>query len=215
VLLIPLVPSGGRSNLWRGVPPFPGILGQLIRKDLRQLLSTLDFWLAALLSAAFLQYRFLAHDVPQEAETVASLLVVLALSTATQNFFALDGFQGLLRYHLLPVRGWQVLVAKTASWLAVVLVLTLPLSWRVGFSAALAAVPFGCWSSVSHPRLQHRWRFAGSPEAWSSVGLVLAVLSTGIAVFRIGAYWALPAVLASLVSIGISGRRFDRRPAIR
>jgi hypothetical protein len=215
LLLIPLVPQGGRSNLWRGVPRFPSVFGQLIRKDLRQLLSMLDFWLAALLSGAFLQYRLLAHDVPPEAETALSLLVVLALSTATQTLFALDGFQGLVRYHLLPVRGWQVLVAKAVAWLAVVLVLTATLSWRVGVSAALAALPFGCWSSVSHPRLQHRWRFAGSPAGWSSVGLVLAVLSTGVGVFRISAWWAIPAAVASLVSIGISGRRFDRQPAIR
>jgi hypothetical protein len=214
-VLIPLVPQGGRSNLWRVVPRFPGILGQFIRKDLRQLLSTLDFWLAGFLSGAFLVYRLLARDVPPEAKTAFSLLVVLALSTATQTFFALDGFQGLVRYHLLPVRGWQVLVAKALAWLAVVLVLTATLSSRVGISAALAVLPFGCWAAVSHRKLQRRWRFAGCPTAWSSVALVLALLSTGVAVFRISIWWAIPAAVASVISIGISGRRFDRQPAIR
>ena len=213
--LIPLVPQAGRSGLWRVVPRFPSIFGQLIRKDLRQLLSMLDFWLAALLSGAFLSHRLLAHYVPPEAKAALSLLVVVALSTATQTFFALDGVQGLVRYHLLPVHGWQVLAAKAVAWLAVVLVLTAPLSWRVGISAALAAVPFGCYSSVSQPRFQHRWRFAGSPTIWSSVGLVLAVLSTGVAVFRVGGWWVIPAGVASILSIGIFGERFDREPAIR
>ena len=79
LLLIPLLPLGSRSKFWYGVPRFPGVFGQLIRKDLRQILSTLDFWLAALFSGAFLQYRLLVRDVPPEAETVLSLLVVLAL----------------------------------------------------------------------------------------------------------------------------------------
>ena len=213
--LTPLVPQTGQSSLWRVVPRFPSILGQLIRKDLRQLLSMLDFWLAALLSGAFLTYRLLAHNVPPEAKTIFSLLVVVALSTATQTFFALDGVKGLIRYHLLPVRGWEVLVAKVVAWLTVVLVLTAPLSWRVGVSAALAAVPFGCWSSVSDPSFQHRWRFAGSPALWSSVGLVLATLSTGVAVFRVSGWWVIPAAVASLMSLGIFGGRFDQEPAIR
>jgi hypothetical protein len=215
VLLVPLVPTSGRNNLWRRVPRFPGIFGQLIRKNMRQLLSMLDFWLAALLSIAFLLYRLLGHNVAPEARTAFSLLVVLALSTASQTFFALDGFQGLVRYHLLPVSGWQVLVAKAAAWMMVVLVLTTPLSLPVGLSAAFAAIPIGCWSSVSHPRLQHRWRFAASPAVMSSVALVLFVLSTGVAVFRISVGWAVPALLASLLSIAISGKRFDGQPIFR
>lgn len=215
VLLIPLVSLRGRNNLWRRVPRFPGVSGQLIRKNLRQLLSRLDFWLAALLSIAFLQYRLLSHNVAPEAKTAFSLLVVLALSTTSQTLFALDGFQGLVRYHLLPVTGWQVLVAKASAWMMVVIVLTTPLSWPVGLSAALAAVPFGCWASVSQPRLQQRWRFAASPAVLSSVALVLSVLSTGVAVFRISVGWAVPAVLASLLSIAVSGKRFDGRPTFR
>ncbi|HKV81419.1 MAG TPA: hypothetical protein VJP02_24945 [Candidatus Sulfotelmatobacter sp.] len=215
LMLISLVPPGGRSNVWRVVPRFPGTLGQLVRKDLRQILSTLDFWLAGFLSCAFLLYRLLAGDVPTEAKTVFSLLVVLALSSVAQTFFALDGLQGLIRYQVLPVRGWQVLVAKALAWLTIVLVLTAPLSSRVGLSAALAVLPFGCWATVSHRNSQRRWRFASCPTLWSSVAVVVALLSTGVAVFRISIWWAIPAVVASLISIVISGRHFDRHPSIR
>jgi hypothetical protein len=49
----------------------------------------------------------------------------------------------------------------------------------------------------------------------SSVALVLFVLSTGVAVFRISVGWAVPALLASLLSIAISGKRFDGQPIFR
>ena len=43
--------------MWRRVPPIPGPLGQLIRKNLREILSTLDFYCAAILSLSVLLWR--------------------------------------------------------------------------------------------------------------------------------------------------------------
>jgi hypothetical protein len=204
------VPQRGRSRIWLLVPRMPGLLGELIRKDLRQLLATLDVWLAAVLASIFLLYRLFAHEVSTEAQTIFALLIVVALSTASQTLFALDGPQGIVRYHVLPVRGWQVLAAKAASWLGLVLLLTAPVSLLVGISAALGALPFGFWTSVNHRSSQRRWRFTASPTPWVGIASVVATLCTGVAVYRISLLWAIPAVVAGLVSLGFSGWRFDR-----
>ena len=62
-----LLPRSSRGGLWRLVPSFPSSVGQLLRKDLRQILYTLDFWVAAVLSAIFTVARFLGADLPGEA----------------------------------------------------------------------------------------------------------------------------------------------------
>jgi hypothetical protein len=208
-LLAPFAPQGGRSSVWKAVPRFPTVIGQFVRKDIRQMLSTLDFWLAAFLSGAFSIYRLLGRDVPAEAATMFSLLVVLALSTVTQTLFALDGNHGRTRYHLMPLAGSQVIAAKATAWLCVLAVLTAPLSLPVGVAAGLVTLAFGCFASVKDGRSRRRWRFASSPAPWNSVGLVIALLVVGVAVFRESRWWmALPAV-AAVVAVGLSGRRFD------
>ena len=40
------------AAMWRSVPHFPGPLDQLMRKNLREMLTTLDFYCALLLSVA-------------------------------------------------------------------------------------------------------------------------------------------------------------------
>ena len=40
-------PAPAASGMWRRVPEFPGPLNQLVRKNLREILSTLDFYCAA------------------------------------------------------------------------------------------------------------------------------------------------------------------------
>src|ERR1019366_5538370 len=46
-------------------------------------------------------------------------------------------------YRLLPVRGWHLLLAKDAAFLAVVIALTLPLAVFPGIGAALVALAVG------------------------------------------------------------------------
>ena len=55
--LLSHVPAPGHLTMWRSVPGFPGPLNQLVRKNLREILSTLDFYCALLLSLAVLGWR--------------------------------------------------------------------------------------------------------------------------------------------------------------
>ncbi len=90
-----------------------------------------------------LAYRVFGPALPPEAFMAMTVLVVGAMSSYAQCLFGLDGEGGLSRYRLLPVRGWQLLLAKDAAFLAVVIPLTLPLAvlpesarrwwrWRLG-----------------------------------------------------------------------------------
>src|ERR1700683_2280215 len=63
--LLPSLPAA-RRGMWRRVPPFPGPLNHLIRKNLRETLSTLDFWCSAVVSAVSLGFRT-AGLLPAEA----------------------------------------------------------------------------------------------------------------------------------------------------
>src|SRR4029077_15129126 len=114
-------------------------LNQLMRKNLREILSTLDFYCALILSMAVLLFRILVPGLPREALLAVAALVVSAMSSYAQCLFGLDGEGGLSRYRLLPVRGWRLLLAKDASFLAVVIPLTLPLAPLAGLGGALVA----------------------------------------------------------------------------
>jgi hypothetical protein len=78
------------------LPRFPGPLNHLIRKNLRETLSTLDFWCGALISLVCLVFR-IAGRLPADAFLLMTMLVALALSTYTQTLFGLDGEGGMTR----------------------------------------------------------------------------------------------------------------------
>ena len=174
----------GKAIFWRRVPAFPGVVGQLIRKNVREILSTLDFYVALLLSLAGLVYRFAGLHLAGEAFRDLSLLVALAVCTYTQSLFGLDGDGGLARYRLLPLRGWQILLAKDLAFLAVTLLLLLPLDPVSGIAGAMMALAVGHSASVNQHKEQTRWRFSGGVSlsysffqvgamaaAWGAVGL--------------------------------------------
>ncbi|MEO8025995.1 MAG: hypothetical protein ABI823_05960 [Bryobacteraceae bacterium] len=148
-------------QLLRYVPQVPGPLGGLIRKNLRQQLSLLDPYLALVLSIGGGIYRFTSPNVDPAAPVILGLLVALALSTYTQSLFGLDGAAGMTRYRLLPLRGWQILLAKDVAFLVLLIVLVVPLSPLPGITFGLAALAFGHHSSVFLRIPQRRWRFAG------------------------------------------------------
>jgi hypothetical protein len=216
VLLIPAlgvilswVPMGTGRSFRHVVPPFPGILGHLIRKDVREILSTLDFWAALALSGSCMFYRIFVHELPSDALMVFSILVVLALSSWSQSCFGLDGPEGLVRYRLLPVRGWQILAAKAAAFLLVVTLLALPLSLPTAWAAAFVALAVGNGASM---RLspQKRWRFSSGSGAWDSVVQIVGLVAAGAAAFRVSTLVLVPCVLLFATSSYWFGRRlFD------
>ena len=63
------------------------------------------------------------------------------------------------RYRMMPLRGWQILIAKDAAFLTIAVVLALPLSIpgaiRLGAFIALAV---GHRTSIESPRRRLRWR---------------------------------------------------------
>ncbi|MBZ5618878.1 MAG: hypothetical protein LAQ69_09175 [Acidobacteriia bacterium] len=202
------------QSLWRLVPNFPGPLNQLIRKNLREMLSTLDFYCALILSLLVLVYRLLGPPLPPEAFLAITVLVVLALSSYAQCLFGLDGAGGLGRYRLLPLGGWQILAAKDAAFLLVAIPLTLPLSPLAGTGAAMVALALGHEPTVHLPRAQTRWRF--STGAAMVFGLVQAAL---MAMAASGIFFSSPLVLlvcvaAWLISLWHYGREMDRAPIV-
>jgi hypothetical protein len=180
-----LRPSHG---MWRGVPGFPGPLNQLIRKNIREMLSTLDFYCALLLSLSAIVYRALGREVPREAYLAITVLVVLALSSYAQCLFGLDGEGGLSRYRLLPLRGWQILAAKDAAFLLITLPLTCALAPLAGMGAALVALALGHVTSVQEPRTQLRWRFSTGSSLMMGFGQAILMAMAAWNIFS-GAWW--------------------------
>lgn len=196
-------------DLLRYVPRFPGRLGGLVRKDLRELLSLLDPYAALLIAAGGAAYRvFAAHPDP-DAFAITGLLVALTLSTYAQSLFGLDLGSGMTRYHLLPLRGWEALAAKDAAFLGVLLVLLLPLDPGPGLTFGFAALALGHHSSVLLELPQQRWRFTGGRML--PVGALQAVggMALGFAEHQRGPFVLAAAAALYGASLWYYGRRWD------
>ncbi|HTT60417.1 MAG TPA: hypothetical protein VMG35_01200 [Bryobacteraceae bacterium] len=197
------------ADLLLDLPQFPGRMGGLVRKDIREMLCQLDPYAAAMLSLGGGAYRvFAAHPDPAAASILA-LLVALAMSTCAQSLFGLDVESGVTRYHLLPVNGWQILLAKGVAFLSILFVLLLPLDPWPGLTFALVALAFGHHSSVLLEQPQQRWRFAhgslpfGALQTACGMGLGFVEYQRGPAVLALAA-------AAYLASAYYYGRRWER-----
>jgi hypothetical protein len=207
--LAPALPLVPRKGAWHRIPNFPGPLNQLIRKNLRELLSTLDFYCALILSVAVLASRLAGGKLPPDALLPMTILVILALSSYAQSLFGLDGDQALTRYRLLPLHGWQVLAAKDISFLLAALVLTLPLVPLAGMAAALAALAVGHASSVNERREQTRWRFSSGASFGASV-LQLVLLAGAAGTVHAHALSIVPVIAGYIGSTWWYGRMLER-----
>ncbi len=211
---VQLVKLAGRPlefGLARSIPQFGGRLGGLIRSNLRDLLSVLDPYLAAVLSAGGAAYRMLAPSPEPEAAVILAVLVGLALSTCAQCLFGLDvNGSALTRYALMPVRGWQILLAKDVAFLALLIVLLLPLDLAAGLTFGLVALAVGHHSSVVLRTPIFRWRFAGSRLFPGVVQGVLALVM-GLAAHRASLWFLAAAAALWTVSLLIYGRVLDGR----
>jgi hypothetical protein len=202
------LPSG--NGMFRRVPQFPGPLNQLVRKNLREILATLDFYTALILSLAVMGYRIFGPALPPEAFMAMTVLVVGAMSSYAQCLFGLDGEGGLSRYRLLPVRGWQLLLAKDVAFLSVVIPLTLPLAVLPGIGAALVALAVGHAPAVEHPRTQTRWRFSSGGGLGNGVIQLVALAMTASAIYLTSVWFLTAAVAAWAVSLWWYGRDVER-----
>ncbi len=185
----------------RWIPAPPGMLGPLIRKNIREMVTVLDFWIASLLALVTVAYR-IRHDWP-EPETMLgmSIIIVLAgLGTYAQCLFGLDARAGRTRYRLMPLRGWRILLAKDIAFLAIAVPLTAGIAPLPGLAAALGALAVGHHLSVLQPIPQHRWRFTSGSVM---VTLVQAIASAGsaVAVGRENVLWLIPCAAAWAISL--------------
>src|SRR6185437_6360879 len=92
----------------------------------REMLGTLDFWTALLIAVSGTLYRLFGRPPEPEAFPVLSLFVGIAMSTIGQRMLRLDEGRALLRYRLLPIAGWKLLVTQDMTFL-------IPLSAMVSF----------------------------------------------------------------------------------
>jgi hypothetical protein len=191
------------------VPRIPlGILTQMVRKDLRQFLTSLDLYCALLIAAPALYLR-LTGKLPMDARVPLTGLLIIIMSTMALTLFGLDGEGGMARYHLWPISGWQVLAAKGIAYLLLVLIVTLPLSPFGGLAGGLIALAVGQGASVKQVIPQSRWRFrASSPFAYSLVQMLLAVFGFA-AVTQMGVLWLGPCAAVYALSLWICGRRLS------
>jgi len=203
------VPLPGGAGFWRSVPPFPGPLNQLVRKNLREIFATLDFYCALILSLAVLAWRLFGPALPREAFSAMTVLVVGAMSSYAQCLFGLDGTGGLSRCRLLPVRGWQLLLAKDAAFLAAVVPLTLPLAVLPGLGAALVTLAIGHAPSVEHPRAQTRWRFSTGGTLGNGLVQVVALAMTASAIASTSLWFLVPAIVAWAASVWWYGKNVE------
>lgn len=159
-LLARRIPTRGP---FRFVPPFPSRFGGLIRNNVRQMLTVLDVYIAILLSIGGVAYRFLAANPQPAAFPILALMVALAMSTYANGLFGLDlASSGTTRYRLLPLGGWEILLAKNVAFLAILALLVLPLDPLPGLTFGLFALAVGHHGSVFHQVRMRRWRFAGT-----------------------------------------------------
>ena len=155
------IPSPAHGML-RRVPQFPTVLNHLVRKNLREMFATLDFYCALVLALMAALFRLFGPPLPPAALTPLTIprrARPLQLRPMPE-LGALDGDGGLGRYRLLPLAGWQILAAKDAAFLLVAIPLTLPLAPIPGLSASLVALALGHGPSVTEHREQTRWRFS-------------------------------------------------------
>ena len=200
-------------NLLGYIPLFPGKLGGLISKNLREVMTLLDPYAALALSAGGLAYRIYAPSPDKTAFSILGLLVALTLSTYAQSLFGIEltAGSGITRYRLLPLRGWETLLAKDFAFLAILLLLLLPLDIAPGMTFGLVALAFGHHSSVMLQIPQQPWRFTGGRLL--PVGAIQALVGMGLGFleFEKGIGILLVAAAAYLASLAHYGRVWERR----
>ncbi len=197
----------GLSGL-KHLPSLPGTIGLLVQKNLREMFEVLDSYCAIALSVTAAAYRF-AVGLEPDALMGMAMLVVLSLSTYAQCLFGRDAASGLLRYRMLPLRGWKVLAAKDAAFLVVVTLLTLPLAPLVGIAAALAALGVGHHMSVLRPTPQARWTFTSGALLPHGVVQTVALIAAAVATWRETSLTLIPLAAVTGISVWFYGYRFE------
>ena len=194
-----------RRGAWLRLPSFPAPLNQLIRKNLREMFATLDLYTALILAVPAAAIRA-AEQLPPAAFLPLTLLIMLLLSTCALSLFGLDGEGAITRYRLLPLSGWQILVAKDVVFLLVSVLLTAPLDPLAGLAAALIALAAGHFTSMKRHGHERKWRFQTSESLAASITEILPMIAAGAAAVQ----WSPQVLLACLGLYSLSTWRTGR-----
>ena len=189
------------------VPPFPG----LIRLSLRQMLTSLDIYLALVLSLCSLAYRFFAPKPDPAALPILAILIALAAGSYAQCLFGRDlESSAITRYRVFPIRGRAILWAKGLAFLLITFLLTAPVHLVSGLTYGFAALAFGHHASIVHAAPLRAWRFSGSRLY---IGVIQGVFGIILAFAAAERGFALLAASMGLyaVSIIFYGWLWDRR----
>ncbi len=198
-------------HLLRYIPQLPGPIGGLIRKDIRQLLSLLDPYVALALSVGGGLFRLSGKATDPVAFPLLGILVTLAISTCAQSLFGLDLRSGMTRYRLLALRGWQILLAKDIAFMAVLLLLLTPLDPLPGITFGLVALALGHHSSIFHRIPQQRWRFTGGRLLPVGALQALGGVAIGFAELQRGPVVLVFVAVSFVASLWWYGRCWDQR----
>lgn len=200
-----------KANWLYWIPAPPGIIGAIMRLQWRGILRTLDPYVALVLALSTTLFSLFTKLDPA-APRIMSLVVTLALSTQTQVLLGMDG-AGAERYRQLPIRGWQLLLAKDLAFLALLALLVLPLDPFSGLTAGLIALTLGHHRSVMQILPQTPWRFT-SGVLFPDGLLQTVLLFAGGNVVREQGLWLVALCLSAwLASLLIYGWQWDRHHA--
>ena len=172
-------------------------VGVIAQETWRELLGTLDFWAALLIAIAGTLYRLFGRAPEPEAFPMISLFVGIAMSTIAQRMLRLDEGRALLRYRLLPIAGWKLLVTQDMTFLIPLAVMVSLLSLRTGVAFGLVALAAGRYPSLRQRANQRRWRFVGGDPRFGVAQVLLGGLA-GIGAARAG-LWVLAVAFAIYV----------------
>jgi hypothetical protein len=180
LVVVPLLTHSLATPRWQPLRRVPAF-GELMRNNLRQMLSVLDPYLAALISV----FAVVAHVRVMEGGAAGmAMLIALAPSTYTQCLFSLDGPGGFTRYRLLPVAPWRILLAKDAAYLALLLLLVLPVEPVTGLSCGLLSLAIGRYPSVRYRLPVMRWRFTSGRVFFGSLQIAAGAAVVAEAQYR-------------------------------
>jgi len=178
----------------------PLAFGGIAQEMWREISGTLDFWAALFIAISGTLYRLFGQAPEPEAFSILSLFVGIAMSTIGQRMLRLDEGRALLRYRLLPVAGWKLLVTQDMTFLIPLSVMVSFLSLRTGIAFGLVAIAVGRYPSLRQRANQRRWRFVGGSPRFGVVQVLLGGLA-GIGAARTGLWFVAVALALYVVSV--------------
>jgi len=115
------------------------------------------------------------------------------MSTICQRMLSLDEGRALLRYRLLPIQGWKLLLTQDMTFLIPLAAMVSLLSLRTGVAFGLVALAVGRYPSLKQQMNQRRWRFVGGDPRFGAAQVILGGVA-GIGTARLG-LWVLAAAV--------------------